>query len=308
MGIHADFAYKIKGADVLSRNEWVKRLALLVALLAAGCGVLSSRKEGGRPISLADALPGAEGVPGWAPAGEVQVFDAETLYDLVDGQAEAFFAYAFERAAVGDYENAEGAGLRVEVWQVATPVDAYGLFSTYRVGRPVSVGNEGDADPGRRLDFWQDRYFVRVLARQALPEADVRAFADAVAGVLPTGGESPSLVGRLPAGGLAERSAVFFRREISIQDRLWLGGENLLGLGAETQGVLAQYDVGGGTAQLLLVQYPDAASAAAGLGALQGGQVSGLVTAGACENLLGAVFGAMDEASAGELVRAALEP
>jgi len=94
---------------------------------------------------------------------------------------------------------------------------------------------------------------------------------------------------------------------MSIQDRLWLGGENLLGLGAETQGVLARYDVGGQTAQLLLVQYPDAASAAAGLGALQGGQVSSLVTALARGNLLGAVFGAVDEASVGELVRAALE-
>jgi len=193
------------------------------------------------------------------------------------------------------------------VWQVATPADAYGLFTTYRVGTPVSVGNEGDADPGRRLDFWQDRYFVRVFARQPLPEADLSGFADAVAGALPAGGEPPSLVGRLPAGGLAERSAVFFRHEISIQDQLWLGGENLLGLGAETQGVLARYDVDGQTAQLMLVQYPDAASAAAGLEALQRGQVSGLVTALARENLLGAAFGAVDEATAGKLVMAALK-
>jgi hypothetical protein len=54
-------------------------------------------------------------------AGEVQVFDAENLYDLVDGQAGAFCAYAFEQAAMGDYENAEGEELRVEMWQVATP-------------------------------------------------------------------------------------------------------------------------------------------------------------------------------------------
>jgi hypothetical protein len=190
---------------------------------------------------------------------------------------------------------------------MATPADAYGLFTTYRAGVPVSVGNEGDADPGRRLDLWQDRYFVRVFARQPLPEADLRAFADAVVGVLPSGGEPPALVDRLPQDGLVAHSAVFFRLEISIQSYLWLGGENLLGLGPKTEGVLAQYDVGGQTAQLLLVQYLDAASASAGLEALQGGQVGGMVAAQARENLLGAVFGAVDEASANELMTVALK-
>ena len=292
---------------MLSRNGSMKRLVLLLALLAAGCSVLSSSKDGRRSVSLTDALPGADAIPGWTPAGKVQVFDAENLYDLVDGQADAFFAYAFEQAAVNDYDNAEGAGLRVEVWQVATPADAYGLFTTYRVGTPVPIGNEGNADPGRRLDFWQDRYFVRVFARQPLSDADLRALADAVAGGLPSGGEPPALVARLPQDGLVERSAIFFRQEISIQDYLWLGGENLLGLGPETGGLLARYDVGGQTAQLLLVQYPDAASASAGLEALRGGQAGGLVTALARENLLGAVFGAMDETAAKELVTAALE-
>jgi hypothetical protein len=55
------------------------------------------------------------------------------------------------------------------------------------------------------------------------------------------------------------------------------------------------------------VKYPDGASASAGLEALRRGQVSGLVTALAREDLLGAAFGAVDEATAGELVMAALK-
>lgn len=271
---------------------------LLLALLLAACG--------GKPTSLADVFPGADAFPDWAPAGAVEVFDRENLYDLVDGQAETFFVYGFEEVAVQSYENAEAGVLRVEVWQLATPADAYGLFTTGIAGMPVAIGNDGDADPGRRLAFWQDRYTVQVRARQELPDADLRGFAEVISTALPSGGERPALVSRLPPDGLVERSVIFFHQEISVQNELWLGGENLLGLGPETDGVLARYDVGGVAAQLLLVQYPNAEAASDGLAALESGQVSDLVTADARDNLLGAVFGEIDETAAGTLLEQAL--
>jgi hypothetical protein len=54
-----------------------------------------------------------------------------------------------------------------------------------------------------------------------------------------------------------------------------------LGLGRETDGFLAWYEVGGEVAQLLLVQYPDAEAASAGLATLEGDQVNELVSADA---------------------------
>jgi len=287
---------------------------LLMALLLVGCS------QGKRP-PLADVSPGVDAFPGWTPAGAVEAFDGENLYDLVDGQAEAFFAYAFEQVVVQSYENAEGAVLRVEVWQLATPADAYGLFTASIAGTPVVVGpsgsgqrSDGDADPGRRLAFWQNRYYVQIHARQELDDAELQALAGAVSAALPVGGERPALVDRLPPDGLVARSALFFHEEISIQSDLWLGGENLLGLGPETDGVLARYDLGGPVAQLLLVQYPNAGAAAAGLAALesdrarpeQSRRVSGLVAADACGNLLGAVLGEIDEAAADALLARAL--
>jgi hypothetical protein len=236
----------------------------------------------------------------------VEIFDRDNIYDLVNGQADAFFVYGFEQVAVRNYENAEGAVLGVEVWQLATPADAYGLFTTNIVGEPVDVGNEGDADPGRRLAFWQDRYYVHVRARQELPDASLRAFAQVVSGALPVGGESPAVVDRLPPNGLVERSGVFFHEEISIQNEVWLGGENLLGLSPETDAVLARYDLDGTIVRLLLVQYPNAEDAATGLAALESGQIGAIVTADARDDLLGAVFGEADAAAASVLLAEAL--
>jgi hypothetical protein len=276
----------------------ISHWSLVTALLLTACG--------GRPNSSAGFLPGAGAFPEWTPAGEVEVFDRENIYHLVNGQAEAFFAYGFERVAVRSYENAEDAVLGVEVWQLATAADAYGLFTASIAGIPAAIGNDGDADPGRRLAFWQDRYYVQVRARQALDDADLWGFAEVVSTALPSGGARPVLVGRLPPTGLVERSALFFHEEISIQNELWLGGENLLGLGPETDGVLARYDVGGAVARLLLVQYPDAEAASARLAALESAQVSGLVNAGASDNLLGAIFGEIDKAAAGALLAGVL--
>jgi len=151
---------------------------------------------------------------------------------------------------------------------------------------------------------------VHVRARQGLNDADgstelaqvLWGFAEAVSAALPEGGERPALVGRLPPAGLVERSAIFFHQEISIQDQLWLGGANLLVLSPETDAVLARYAVGGAVARLLLVQYPDAEAASAGLAALEDSQINGLVTADVRDNLLGAVFGEVDAVTADKLL------
>jgi hypothetical protein len=110
----------------------------------------------------------------------------------------------------------------------------------------------------------------------------------------------------LPDDGLVAGSALFFHQEISIQDRLWLGGENLLGLGAETDGVLARYDLEGEEAQLLLVRYPTADAASAGLAALQNASLDGPLASGVREDWLGSVWGEMDAGAAQDLLAKAL--
>ena len=72
----------------------------------------------------------------------------------------------------------------------------------------------------------------------------------------------------LPQDGLVERSGLFFHQKISVQSYVWLGGQNLLGLSAETDGVLARYETRSGVVYLLLVQYPEQGAAQAGLEAL----------------------------------------
>jgi hypothetical protein len=280
--------------STLRKVGWV---CLLGLLLLPGCGASGD---------LSESLPEAERMPGWRPSDQAQIFDQESLYELVNGQADSFFAYGFQDVVVRNYENASGEFLRIEIWRLATPSDAYGLFTSSRAGQPVDMGNGGDSDPGRRLDFWQERYFVRVFAPSPLDDALLEAFAQEVSVALPQGGLQPQLVERLPADGLVVQSPIFFHSEISIQDRLWLGGQNLLNLGPNTDGVLARYTSAQGLSWLLLVEYPDATQAATALRALKSGDVPDLVLAETQGALLGAVLGQSSETTANRWLQEAL--
>ena len=288
------------------KSLWLKAglqgLAWLLLLSSlAGCGAA--------PASLASALPGDGELPDWTPVGEAEIYDQENLFDLVNGQAEAYFVYGFEQVATRRYANGAGVELDLQIWQLAQPADAYGLFTASRGGTPVPVGDGGDADPGRRIVFWQGRYYVQAFARQPVPDAQLEQVAQTIAAALPAPptGELPDLVARLPADGLLPDSVLFFHEEISIQDVIWLGGENLLGLGPDTDGVLAQYEREAGQGWLLLIQYPESAGAAAGLAALEATDVVDPAGLGTRAELLAAAFGQLAEDAAADLISQALD-
>jgi hypothetical protein len=282
-------------------------LALPLTLMACNS---SKPKSTPTPTTLAftldQAFPAANAIPGWNISQAIQSYHRDNLYSLVDGQADSFFVYGFEQVVTQRYQNADQVNLNVEIWQLATPADAYGLFTAGRAGEPVAIGNEGDSDPGRRLAFWQNRYFVSLSASPTVPDETLWAYAKAITSALPSGGERPLIVSLLPQANLVERSALFFHEEISVQMEVWLGGENILGLSQATNGAIARYNLGEKTARLILIEYPAADQASAALQALQASDITDLLAAGGKDNLLGAVFGNVDAVQAQSLLEAAL--
>jgi len=281
-------------------------MALFIIFLVVSC---SSPKPVSTqaPLDLVSIFPAANAVPGWSISLKAETYNHDNLFNLVDGQAESFFAYGFEQVAVQRYQDSAENLLNVEIWQFVTPADAYGLFSTARAGTPAAIGNEADSDTGLRLAFWQDSCFVSLNALQPVPDETLRAFAQAISSKLPAGGQRPAIVDRLPQSGLVERSAIFFHEEMSIQMEVWLGGENLLGLSQATDGVVGRYQLGDANVRLMLVQYPSSSQAAKGLQALQGSDINDLVASDTRGNLLGAVFGNLDTAQAKTLLQEALK-
>jgi hypothetical protein len=157
----------------------------------------------------------------------------------MDGQAELFFVYRFERLAVQEYQRGQEGPIIIEVYQVASPADAYGLFSFYVTGQPMDLGAGGAVEPGRLVSFWQGPFYARVFAYGEAEQESLSALARQVAAGMPEEGGLPELVTRLPQENLVPGSARFFHQKLSLDNLIWLGEENILNLSEQTDAVLA---------------------------------------------------------------------
>ncbi len=119
-----------------------------------------------RPVPDSDPaalIPAAGEVPGWTPRGEIQRFDGEDLYVYINGGAEIFNEYGFRRVIARDFENAEGAGVTLEIYEMADPAAAFGIYSFQRSGQgqAAGLGTEGEIED-YYLRFWKGPYLAVV--------------------------------------------------------------------------------------------------------------------------------------------------
>ena len=282
-------------------RKWLAWVIVIVMMILGGCGA-----PGGKAPAPEDLLPASGAVAGWERSGEVKVYVPDNLFDYMDGQAELFFVYNFEKLATQEYKRGQEGPIIVEVYQVASPADAYGLFSFYASGEPMDLGAGGAVEPGRLVSFWQGRFYARVFAYGEAEQESLSALARQVAAGMPEEGGLPELVTRLPQENLVPGSARFFHQKLSLDNLLWLGDENILNLSEQTNAVLSAYTYGNAQAQLLVVEYPDTAIAEAVHAALEDSGLESLSAAGQRNQYLVAVFEAPDEVIADELLQQAL--
>jgi hypothetical protein len=93
---------------------------------------------------------------------------------------------------------------------------------------------------------------------------------------------------------------------MALDNFLWLGTANVLGLGPDVEGALAEYVLDEQAASLLLVVFPDSKRAQDAQTGLEGAGTGNLVATAVQENALGAVLGQVDVESAISLLEKAL--
>jgi hypothetical protein len=107
----------------------------------------------------------------WMMDGDVRVFDRENLFEHIDGEAELYLPYGFRMLAAAVYVNRKNHddAVTVDVYEMGSPLDAFGIYSNYRREDHVPAGigpgllTEGFISP-TQLMFYKDVYFVRIQA------------------------------------------------------------------------------------------------------------------------------------------------
>jgi hypothetical protein len=180
-------------------------------------------------ISVKDVLPGKSFAEDWVIEGEVNLYDKDTLFDHIDGEAELYFPYGFDALATASYTNKKNPELSIvaDVYRMASVLDAFGIYSNYRKINNlwVTIGAEGFVSASQ-LMFYQDRYFVRLQATgtTSLPKDIFLACARAISGNLPADSYQPKELTIMKIPALVPKSErylaqsllgyVFFRRGI----------------------------------------------------------------------------------------------
>ncbi len=243
---------------------------LLTVLLAAGSLALTAAAAPGA-ADLRGLLPAPGQIPGWRVADPPRLFEGDQLFDLIDGGAMLYEEYGFVRALSCRFAGPASASLQVEVYEMAGDASAYGIYSMMQSpqGAAVDAGQEARL-AGDYIAVWKGSYYISVTglgSREAVGGALLEV-GRLIAARITVAGQRPAIVGRLPPEGLLDRK--YLRGSLALANVRVFGPGDPFRVQEGACGLYAGR-------QLFLLQYPDAAQAAAQLAAARRtlAQVSG---------------------------------
>jgi hypothetical protein len=202
------------------------------------------------------SLPSEAG--GWKWDGKEMKYDSRTVFKYMDGAAELYLAYGFQNLAVRRFEKMNQPPLIVELYEMASSEDAYGVFSFEHQDEDAGIG-QGSEFGGGLLRFWKGKYFVSIYAEGegAEVESTLLMMGRAAANSIPATGPTPKLVGFIPGKdlGLVDKSVRYLKSHVLLNQRFFIAHQNILNLTRKTEAVLAQYLQDKQKTQLLLIRY-----------------------------------------------------
>ena len=234
---------------------------LLVTILLFTGAAMAAEKEKGK-MNPEISLPSE--AAGWKWDGKEERHNSKTLFAYMDGAAELYLAYGFENLAVRHYEKPGRPAVTVELYEMASSEDAYGVFTFERQDKPAGIG-QGSEFGGGMLRFWKGPYFAAVYAEGegAEVESALLTMGRVTADAIPKTGPEPEWIAFLPGRdlGLVDRSVRFFRSHVLLNQRFFIAHQNILNLNRGTEALLAQYLREKQKTHLLLIRYPDGKAA-----------------------------------------------
>jgi hypothetical protein len=236
--------------------------AVLLVLPVAAIAFLRMTTMTETVSSFNKALP--ETIDGWKKAGPPDLYTPENLSSYIDGGAELYLSYNFKGALSLNYKDAAENEIAVDLFDMGSSYDAFGVFAHSRETIDSSFGQGSEYAAGL-LTFWKDRYYVSILAYPETPARKEVVFklGRAIAGAIDREGPLPPILSLLPAENLLPETVHYFHHYIWLNSFYFVSNENVLDIAGNTPAALAKYRQAGSTFFLLLVRYPDAGRAAA---------------------------------------------
>ncbi len=211
------------------RNRFVlliMNFGLIFLVLTAAAGSLDPDSD------LKSLLPLVEG---WKFQEEPQLYSPGTLFEYINGAAEAYLSYDFKELLVAQYQkDGTETTLTLEIYDMGLPLNAFGIFSSERYpdNPDLNIGNAGYLEE-EVLNFISGSYYLKLICYNGGEEtADyLQLFAREVESRIKDKGSLPEIFKLFPPENLVKNSEKFIKK-------------NFMGFDFLSQGYLVLYREG----------------------------------------------------------------
>jgi len=162
-------------------------------------------------VPLETLVPKKDLPGGWVLIEGPQAYAKKTLFEHINGQAEIYLKYGFQKSVFAIYQNRKNQKDQVEldIYDMGNVLQAFGIFSRFRnEDRPGGFGLESYLDDHSAL-FYQGRYFVMFYAAEANPDF-LKQFSKLVSLKISDPSPPPKEIGYFPKNGLKPGSIQYF--------------------------------------------------------------------------------------------------
>jgi hypothetical protein len=182
----------------------------------------------------------------WKTAGPPEVYRKDGLYGYINGGAEIFLQYGFEGLSVIRYIEDTGPAaereITFEVYRMASPVDAFGIFSLKR---------EGDERTSPEIEavHWlsasqaalvKGSFYVNITGVKATEE-EIESFAAAASRKIGAGSALPPELSLLLSSGRIQGSERYIQGKLAAEGESLLLDREFWAFGKGTVAVSAKY-------------------------------------------------------------------
>ncbi len=179
---------------------------------------------------LDQLFPGPGFEKGWSWLGKPKNYIPENLYNYINGEAELYLSYGFQECATLTYfwGNPDDTSFVVDIYDMGTPINAFGLYSVYRhpgyqyeaIGTEAVVSDFG-------IKYYQGSYVIELKAGDSSEKTRqaMEAVAKQLSGRIPDAAEPPALLTLLPLEAQVDKTLKYTANEMLNQAFLPAGLE-----------------------------------------------------------------------------------
>ncbi len=120
-------------------------------------------------------------IDGWTMDGTPEIYFADNLWEYINGAADVYLRYDFQKVATLTYDKGQNQSLTVDIYQHGDGNNAFGIYSQERPleGSFLTVGTQGYYGKGI-FNFFLGRYYVKMMGFY-LEEEEEKSFLTSVA-------------------------------------------------------------------------------------------------------------------------------